>query len=273
MTVSDAAERLTARLAGEEKLLVAFSGGADSALLATAAHRVLGDRAVAVTAVSASLPSAERAAARRFAREQGIAHVEVCTDELDDPEYVANTGNRCFHCKSALFDALTPLATLMGARMALGTNLDDLGDHRPGQTAAAQRGAIAPMVDAELTKADVRAISAEWGLVTADKPAAACLSSRIAYGDRVTAEVLGKIEHAEQALHDLGFRELRVRTHADGTLARVEVAERDMAAAFDSRDDILRILDRAGFVFGSLDLRGLRSGSMNALLSLTPVVR
>ncbi|RYF58733.1 MAG: ATP-dependent sacrificial sulfur transferase LarE [Comamonadaceae bacterium] len=261
------------RLHQEDKLLIAFSGGADSALLATAAHRALGERAVAVTAVSASLPASERRAARQFARQQGIAHIELCTDELDNPDYVANTGNRCFHCKSALFDAMMPLAQITGARMALGTNLDDLGDHRPGQAAAAQRGAVFPMVDAELTKADVRAISAQWGLVTAPKPAAACLSSRIAYGDEVTPQVLARIEQAEEELHDLGFQEVRVRTHGNGTLARVEIADRDIDAAFLTRTEILAVLDRAGFVFGSLDLKGLRSGGMNALLSLTPVGR
>ena len=271
--MSELLARLMARLSQEDKLLIAFSGGADSALLASAAHRALGDRAVAVTAVSASLPASERAAAKTFAREQNIPHVEVCTDELDNPDYVANTGNRCFHCKTALFDALIPLASMMGARMALGTNLDDLGDHRPGQSAAVARGAIFPMVDAELTKFDVRSISRELGLATADKPAAACLSSRIAYGDSVTPELLGRIERAEESLRQFGFREFRVRAHADGTLARVEIEDTELTSAFERRGDILTALRSAGFVFGSLDLGGLRSGGMNALLSLTPVSR
>lgn len=266
-------DRLKERLAQEDKLIVAFSGGADSALLATVAHQVLGERAVAVTAVSASLPTSERRAAKRFAREQGITHVEVCTDELDNEEYVANNGNRCFHCKSALFDALVPLANLMGARMALGTNLDDLGDHRPGQAAAAQRGALFPMVDASLTKAEVRAISAELGLSTATKPAAACLSSRIAYGDEVSQEVLSRIEVAEEACRATGLREFRVRTHADGTLARLEVSDAELEAAFTHRKELGRALREAGFMFVSMDLSGLRSGSMNAMLNLTPVRR
>lgn len=261
------------RLAQEDRLLVAYSGGADSALLATVAHRVLGERAVAVTAVSASLPAAERTGAREFARAQGFAHVEVATDELERPEYVANTGQRCFHCKSALFDAVGPLAAVLGARVALGTNLDDLGDHRPGQAAAAQRGAIAPMVDAGLSKAAVRAISAELGLVTATKPAAACLSSRIAYGDEVTAEGLAQVERAEAALHAMGFVGCRVRAHAGGTLARVEVRESDLDGAFDRRGDVESAVRAAGFTFVTLDLSGFRSGSMNALLSLTPVTR
>jgi uncharacterized protein len=264
---------LEARLAQEDRLLVAYSGGADSALLATVAHRVLGERAVAVTAVSASLPAAERTAARAFARAQGFGHVEVATDELERPEYVANTGQRCFHCKSALFDAVGPLAAALGARVALGTNLDDLGEHRPGQAAAAQRGAVAPLVDAGLSKAAVRVISAELGLVTADKPAAACLSSRIAYGDEVTAEGLARVERAEAALHGLGFAGCRVRAHAGGTLARVEVREADLDAAFARRGDVETAVRAAGFTFATLDLAGFRSGSMNALLPLTPVAR
>ncbi len=266
-------DQFLGRLAHEDRLLIAFSGGADSALLAYAAHLVLGERAIAVTAVSASLPLSERRAAKTFTRGHGINHIEVCTDELDNPDYVANTGNRCYHCKSALFDALVPVATMMGAQMALGTNLDDLGDHRPGQSAAAARGAIFPMVDAGLSKSDVRSISRELGLTTADKPAAACLSSRIAYGDEVTAQLLARVERAEEDLHAMGFRKLRVRAHADGTLARVEVDHADMSAAFECRDEILAVLQSAGFTFGSLDLGGLRSGGMNALLALTPVLR
>jgi uncharacterized protein len=265
--------RLVSRLEQESRLLVAFSGGADSALLAKVAHQVLGDRALAVTAVSASLPSSERVAARAFAREHAIAHVEVCTDELDRPEYVANTGNRCYHCKSALFDAMTPLATMLGARMALGTNLDDLGDHRPGQAAATARGAVFPLLDAGLTKAAVREISAELGLATADKPAAACLSSRIAYGDAVTPELLARIELAEFSLAQAGFSKFRVRAHADGTVARVEVDDAELDEAFARRSEVQALVRAAGFTFATLDLNGFRSGSMNSLLSLTPVSR
>lgn len=265
--------RLEQRLEQEDRLVVAFSGGADSALLATVAHRVLGARALAVTAVSASLPVRERAAARDFARQQGLAHVEVATDELERPEYVANTGQRCFHCKSALFDAMTPLADALGAAMALGTNLDDLGDHRPGQAAATQRGAVFPLVDAGLSKAAVRAVSAELGLVTAAKPAAACLSSRIAYGDEVTPAALARVERAEEALHDLGFAECRVRSHAGGTVARVEVPAEQLDAALARREELDALVRSAGFTFATLDLAGFGSGSMNTLLSLTPVAR
>jgi uncharacterized protein len=269
--MSELLDRLVNRLEQETRVLVAFSGGADSALLASVAHIVLGEGSVAVTAVSASLPASERAAARAFARTRGMPHVEVCTDELDREQYVANNGNRCFHCKSALFDAIAPLASIFNARMALGTNTDDLGDHRPGQTAAKQRGAIFPMVDVGLSKADVRAISAELGLETAHKPAAACLSSRIAYGDEVTAELLSRIERAEEGLKSMGFGSSRVRAHGSGTVASVEVGQVDLEAAFAQRDELSEILRSAGFSFCTLDLEGFRSGSMNRMLGLSPV--
>nr|WP_228047688.1 ATP-dependent sacrificial sulfur transferase LarE [Saccharopolyspora sp. HNM0983] len=258
------------RIAAEPALVVAFSGGVDSALLAEVAHRVLGSRMLAITAISPSLPAAERAGARAFARDRGFAHVEVCTDEAERPEYAANDGNRCFHCKSALFDAADPIATAMGARVALGTNLDDLGDHRPGQRAAAGRDAIAPMVDAGLDKRAVRAISGDLGLSTADKPAAACLASRVAYGDPVTPEVLAQVERAEQELHRLGFAECRVRAHSGGTLARLEVPPDAVERAAAARQEIDGAVRAAGFTFCSLDLAGFTSGRMNALLPLLP---
>lgn len=268
---SDVDGRLRERLAREDRLLVGYSGGADSALLAVVATQVLGSAAVAVTAVSPSLPASERADARAFARENGVAHVEVCTDEGDRPGYVANSGDRCFHCKQSLFDSLKPLADLFGARMALGTNLDDLGEHRPGQRAAAQRGALAPLVDAELTKADVRALSAELGLRSAAKPAAACLASRVAYGDEVTPELLGRIEAAEDALRGHGFAEVRVRAHAAGTVARIELPDADTPRAIELRHELDEAVRGAGFVFCSLDLGGFTSGRMNALLPLIEV--
>jgi uncharacterized protein len=263
--------RLASRLRQEDRLVVAFSGGADSALLAAMAHQVLGARALAVTAVSASLPAAERAAARDFARRCGLPHVEVCTDELDRPEYRRNDADRCFHCKSALFDALGPLAAAMGARVALGTNTDDLADYRPGQRAAQARGAVFPLVDAGLTKAAVRAVSRELGLVTADKPAAACLSSRVAYADPVTPDLLSRIERAEDGLHAAGFADCRVRAHAAGTVARVELPPADLDRAMAGREHLAGVLREAGFLFAALDLNGLRSGSMNALLPGRPV--
>ncbi|MHA6796233.1 ATP-dependent sacrificial sulfur transferase LarE [Pseudonocardia bannensis] len=262
---------LRARLHREQRLLVAFSGGADSALVAAVASEVLGPAAVAVTAVSASLPRAERVAAREFTRQRGIGHVEVNTDELDRPEYVANGGDRCFHCKSALLDALVPLAELSGATIALGTNVDDLGDHRPGQRAAAERGAIAPMVDVGLTKDDVRRISARLGLPTAGKPAAACLSSRVAYGDPVTAEVLARIEAAEAAVHRLGFAVCRVRAHAHGTVARLELPADELDRAGALRAELDAAMRGAGFEFCALDLQGFRTGRMNVVLGLPAV--
>ncbi|WP_405086144.1 ATP-dependent sacrificial sulfur transferase LarE [Microbispora sp. NBC_01389] len=269
-TADDALERLTARLRREDALVVAYSGGADSALLAFAAARVLGRRALAVTAVSPSLAASERAAARAFARRHGLAHLEVCTDEAERPEYAANGADRCYHCKSALFDAVAPLAAAMGARVALGTNLDDLGDHRPGQRAAAERGAVAPLVDAGLTKAGVRLVSRGLGLVTADKPAAPCLASRVSYGDPVTPEVLARVEAAEAALRGLGFPVCRVRAHAGGTLARVEVPRDEIPRVTEARERVDAAVRGAGFTFCSLDLSGFAPGRLNALLPLLP---
>jgi pyridinium-3,5-biscarboxylic acid mononucleotide sulfurtransferase len=266
-----AALRLAAlrdRVGAERRLLVAFSGGADSALVAAVAARVLGDRAVAVTAVSASLPAAERASARRFTRDNQIAHVEVNTDEFERAEYRANSGDRCFHCKSALLDALEPLATLSGAAIALGTNTDDLGEHRPGQRAAAERGAIAPLVDVGMGKVDVRAVSALLGLSTSNKPASACLSSRVAYRDEVTPELLRRVERGEEALRALGFQVCRVRAHANGTVARVELPDGELASAIALRAEIDAAVRAAGFQFCALDLQGFRSGRMNVLLGM-----
>jgi pyridinium-3,5-biscarboxylic acid mononucleotide sulfurtransferase len=259
---------LRERLRAEARLLVAYSGGVDSALVAAVAAQELGERAVAVTAVSASLPRSERAAARAFATAHGIAHVEVATDELDRPEYVANGGDRCYHCKSALFDALGPLAALSGARIALGTNTDDLGDHRPGQAAAAARGAIAPLLDAGLGKSDVRRISAALGLATAEKPAAACLASRVAYGDPVTPEVLHRVERAEEAVRGLGFGVCRVRAHGGGSVARVEVPADDVPRAAELRSELDAAVRAAGFEFCALDMQGFASGRMNVLLGM-----
>ena len=258
---------LETRLRSEQRLLVAYSGGVDSALVAAVAAQVLGHRAVAVTAVSPSLPRSERAAAREFARGRGIAHVEVCTDEMDRSSYTANSGDRCFHCKSALFDAIAPLVALADARVALGTNADDLGDHRPGQRAAATRGAIAPLLDVGFGKAEVRRVSATLGLSTAAKPAAACLASRVAYGEPVSAELLGRIERAEEAVRVLGFPVCRVRSHGTGAVARVEVPSDDVLRAAGLRAELDAEVRAVGFAFCALDLQGFRSGRMNVLLA------
>ena len=266
-TVEDLLAALRVRLARADRLLVAFSGGVDSALLAAVAGEVLGERAIAVTAVSPSLAGAERAAARAFTRERGIAHIEVYTDEFDRPEYVRNAGDRCFHCKSALLDAMAPIAAMSGAEVALGTNVDDLGGHRPGHRAAVDRGATAPLLDVGFSKEDVRRVSAALGLSTAAKPAAACLASRIAYGESVTPELLGRVEEAEQAVRALGFAVCRVRSHAGGTVARLEVPSSDLARATGLAGELDVAVRAAGFEFCALDLQGFRSGRMNILLT------
>jgi uncharacterized protein len=247
-------------------VVVAFSGGADSAFLAWVAHDTLGpERAVAVTAVSPSLPADELAECRALAESWGMAWEQIETDELDDPRYARNDGDRCFWCKDALMAAAGPVAEQRGATVVLGVNVDDLGDHRPGQRAAAERGAAFPLVDAGFTKADVRAWSRELGLSTWDKPAAACLASRLPYGTPVTLGRLSTVERAEAGLRALGFGELRVRHHGD--VARIEVPERDLPAVVAQRTDVLAAVKAAGYRWVALDLDGLRSGGFNQLLS------
>ena len=248
-----------------DQLIVAFSGGADSAFLAWVAHDTLGaGKVVFATAVSPSLAHDELLDCRALAEEWGFDLVEVLTDELDNDAYQANDGDRCYWCKSSLMDALTPLAEAAGATVVLGVNVDDLGDHRPGQLAAAERGARFPLVDAGFTKADVREWSQQLGLRTWDKPAAACLASRVPYGTTVTVEVLGRIERAERALHGLGFRELRVRHYQD--TARLEVPVDDLSRVLAARDAVVEAVRAAGYAYVTLDLEGLRSGNLNAAL-------
>jgi uncharacterized protein len=256
----DQLDTLRRRLDGLGSVVVAFSGGADSSFLAWVAHDTLGrDRCSVVTAVSPSLAGDEEDDCRDLAREWGLRWSTVATDEADRDEYLRNDTMRCFHCKSALMDALTPMAT--DATVVLGVNLDDLGDHRPGQRAAADRGAVFPLVEAGFTKADVRDWSRRLGLRTWDKPAAACLASRVPYGTPVTIGVLSRVERAEQALHRLGFRALRVRHYAD--TARLEVPLADLAAVVDRRVDVVTAVQGAGYRYVTLDLEGLRSGNLN----------
>ena len=263
-------DRLATELRALDSVLVAFSGGADSAFLLAAAARALGpDLVVAATAESASLPRAELSAAAGFAHELGVRHLTPGTDEMSRPGYVANAGNRCYFCKAELLDVLHPLADSLGlAHVATGTNADDArAGFRPGIRAAAERGAVTPLLDAELTKDEVRRASRQWGLVTADKPAAACLSSRIAYGIEVTPQRLSRVERAEVALRaalaaaDIAVQNLRVRDLGD--VARVEV-DAHLVDAVKTRPDLLRAVD--GFDAVEVDPRGFRSGSMNELL-------
>lgn len=253
---------LRAILAAMPGALVAYSGGVDSALLAEVAHQELGPAATAVTADSASLPRRELVAAQALAQQRGWRHQVVHTSELADPRYVANPANRCFHCKTALFDRLQPLADERGVPVLLGTVTDDLGDWRPGMAAAAQRGGRSPLVEAELAKADVRAISASLGLPTAGKPAAACLSSRIAYGVPVTTEALARVEQAEDVVAALGFSVLRVRDLGQDA-ASVEVGPEELPRLGPLQARLVGELQRLGFATVAIDPRGYRRGALN----------
>lgn len=249
-------------------VVVAFSGGADSSLLAWVANEVLGrDGALVVTAVSPSLAPSELADCRSLAAEWGLNHQEVRSEEAARPGYVANGADRCWHCKHELMRCLAPLATSFGgARVVLGVNVDDLGDHRPGQAAARTAGAVFPLVEAGFTKADVRRVSRSLGLRTWDKPAAACLASRVPYGIPISLATLSSVAQAEAGLAALGFGALRVRHYGD--LARVELPLADIERAVALRDEVVRAVRAAGYRYVTLDLEGLRSGNLNAALAL-----
>ena len=249
-------------------VVVAFSGGVDSAYLALRAHRVLGPRALAVTADSESLAEPQRAMALEVARRFGFAHRLIRTDELQDPLYARNAADRCYHCKAELFRRLLPLASALGLQhVAYGLIVDDLGDFRPGHRAAAEAGVRSPLAEAGLTKDDVRALSREEGLPTWDHPASPCLSSRVPYGTAVTAEILRKIERAEEAVRSLGFRELRVR-HL-GARARVEIAPEELPRASDPavRAAVVDAVRAAGYEDAFVDAEGYRRGRLNRELS------
>src|SRR6266436_3034297 len=250
------------------RTLIAYSGGVDSALLAWAAHQALGSNMLAVIADSPSLARAQLADATAFAGEQGIPLEIIVTDELDRPEYVRNDSSRCFHCKDELFTVMEEFRARQGFdSIAYGVNLDDQGDFRPGQAAAQQHRVAAPLREAGLTKQEVRDLARAAGLGIWDKPASACLSSRIEYGREVTREALSVVEQGEDAIRALGFRQFRVRHHGD--IVRIEIAPEELSRALspDMAAEFTRIFKALGFKFVTLDLEGFRSGSMNALLT------
>src|ERR1700722_11831156 len=252
------------------RVAVAFSGGIDSTLVAKAAFLALGDRAVAVTADSPSVPRAEIDDARRLAAQIGIRHKSVTTDEFNDPDYVRNAAPRCYYCKSELYSRIEPLLPELGASVICsGANLDDRGDYRPGLKAAAEHQVRHPLQEAGFTKADVRALALAWGLPVWDKPASPCLSSRLAPGVEVTRERTARVEAAEEYLRGLGYRECRVRLH-EGEMARVEVPAEGLARLAEPavREGLARRLKELGFRYITLDLEGFRSGSLNDLVSL-----
>jgi uncharacterized protein len=263
-------ERLLETLRGLGDVAVAFSGGIDSTVVAQAAHLALGDRAVAVTADSPSVPRAEIAEARRLAEQIGIRHRIASTEEFADPDYVRNDGTRCYYCKSELYTRIEELLPELGARVICsGANLDDQGDYRPGLKAAAEHAVRHPLQEAGFSKADVRALALAWGLPTWDKPASPCLSSRLAPGVAVSPERTARVEAAEEYLRGLGYREYRVRLH-EGELARIEVPAAELARLADPavRGALARRFRELGFRFVTLDLEGFRSGSLNALVSV-----
>jgi uncharacterized protein len=250
-------------------VVVAFSGGVDSTLLARAAGDALGERAVLVTADSETYPEAELAEARRLAAQLGLRHVVVKTEELANPEYASNGANRCFFCKEELFTRLAPIARREGiATLVYGANLDDLGDHRPGMRSATARGVRAPLIEAELGKAEIRELSRALGLPTWDKPSFACLSSRFQYGDRITAEKLRQVDAAEAFVRSLGFRQFRVRHH--DRLARLEIPLEEIPRLWEDgrHAAIVARLRELGYVYVAVDLGGFQSGSANLLLGL-----
>jgi len=260
-------ERLLSNLAGLGRVLIAYSGGADSAYLAWAAHHVLGENAIAITADSASMPDSHKRDAEALAKQCGFRHEYIPTYEFDNPDYVKNSPDRCFHCKDELFTRMEEVAKKRGfEHIVYGVNYDDLGDYRPGQGAAKLHSVKAPLVDAELRKAEIRELSRLAGLSTWDRPASACLSSRVPYGTPVTVETIKTVERGEEEIKALGFRQFRVRFH--GELVRIEIAPEElpkaltpeMAAAFTA------IFKPLGFHYVTLDLEGYRQGSLNAAI-------
>ncbi|MGC8758802.1 MAG: ATP-dependent sacrificial sulfur transferase LarE [Bryobacteraceae bacterium] len=249
------------------RVLVAYSGGTDSAYLAWAAREVLGDNAIAVTADSPSIPESHKRDAIDFARRYGIRHELIPSHEFDNPAYVANNPDRCYHCKDELFRRMEQIAPRYGSAVIVyGVNTDDLGDYRPGQNAALLHGVKAPLVEAGLSKAEIRELSRMAGLPTWDRPAAACLSSRVPYGTPVTPEVLKRIEQAEERVRSLGFRQFRVRYHNEVARLEIDRSEMERALTLEMFDRLAEIFRSLGFSYSALDLRGYRQGSLNETL-------
>ena len=262
-TLEEKYTALKDHLAQFNSVIVAFSGGIDSSLVAFVAGQVLGENATAITSASASLKRADLALAKTLAKDWGIQHKVIVTDELSKPQYRANPTDRCFHCKTSLYTYLDDIARDAQIEVVLnGTNLDDLGDHRPGLVAAQNFDVVSPLVEAGFHKQDIRDLAHALGLTNADKPQAACLSSRFPYGTEITLELLGQVEAAEDVLAAHGFKQYRVRHHNE--VARLEIATQELPRALELRETLEAQIRAAGYAFVALDLGGFRSGSLNA---------